>query len=1093
MEFRLLGPLEIRRDGRTLAVGGAKQRTLVVLLLLHANEVVSRDLLIDELWGDRASRDSAHSLDVQISRLRKTLDPAPLVTRSTGYVLDVDPEQIDVFQFERLLEEGRVANAAGDPAEALRLLSRALSLWRGPALADVVYESFARVEIERLEDLRLAATEERVEAELALGRHDAVISEVESLAAKHPLRERLRRQQMLALYRSGRQAEALSVYAETRRRLSEELGLEPSQTLRELEHAILRQDPSLDFVNARLEPRRRSGRLVAAIALAAAAGAAALGVLLAHGGTPSSRAQSLAERNSVALISEASARLVGQSGAQAPLISRFGLGSLWNVSFAGVLNKIDPSSARILGFVNAVPLPCGLAVGAEAVWLTDCTSPHLIRIDPQQVIRTGRYTLPVPREQPYQASQTQSVTFGAGSVWVGQGTDNPSHVYRVDPATGKIEKSIVIPEGGAEALAFGDGVVWVAGGVIGRLSKIDPRANAVTTPARDFGKWMCCVAAGGGYVWTAVGGTLWKLSEDGQVVSSKKLPATIADLRYADGAVWVSVADVGTVVRVDASSDVAKTYRVGHEVYGVDERDGILAVSVQSTAKDVTAGLKGRVVYVALSSDTLDSNTSTDPVGVQSWNADQSAFHYATCAKLYNYPDAAGAAGRQLVPEVAAGWPKVSDGGHTYTFTIRRGFGFSPPSHEQVTAESFRHEIERFLKQPGPWSLQTLRDVVGAQAFAAGRAAHVSGVTANGDLLVIRLRRPSGDFPTRLARPSFCAVPADLATIPYGLPGPIPTAGPYYLADRSRDVLVLKPNPNYHGQRAQKLDAIVYRTGVETGTSAIQIARGRVDYVRERDPALAPNTLVARSSKSRYRLTANNSTDGLALNTGRPLFADVRLRRAVESALDRSVLAHALDAGAFELPTARLLPPNLGGPQAGGGSRLHRDLRTARKLMAGRHVDAVFATYAPATGSVYEPGFVEALRSQLAAIGITVHVTLLRQGSSPTLLASVLAHADIARVATSSGDVDDVVGYLSRLPFLPTAARRQLDRIEALPYPRRDAAAEKLAAGLQRAAIYLGYADAATPELLSKRVGCVIDQPTYAGVDLAALCVRERR
>jgi hypothetical protein len=122
-----------------------------------------------------------------------------------------------------------------------------------------------------------------------------------------------------------------------------------------------------------------------------------------------------------------------------------------------------------------------------------------------------------------------------------------------------------------------------------------------------------------------------------------------------------------------------------------------------------------------------------------------------------------------------------------------------------------------------------------------------------------------------------------------------------------------------------------------------------------------------------------------------------------------------------------------------------------------------------------------------------VHVTLLRQGSSPTLLASVLAHADIARVATSSGDVDDVVGYLSRLPFLPTAARRQLDRIEALPYPRRDAAAEKLAAGLQRAAIYLGYADAATPELLSKRVGCVIDQPTYAGVDLAALCVRERR
>jgi ABC-type transport system substrate-binding protein len=628
--------------------------------------------------------------------------------------------------------------------------------------------------------------------------------------------------------------------------------------------------------------------------------------------------------------------------------------------------------------------------------------------------------------------------------------------------------------------------------VIGRLSKIDPRTNVVTTPTRDFGKWMCCVAAGGGYVWTAVGGTLWKISEDGQVLSSKKLPASIADLRYADGAVWASVADAGTVVRVDATSDVLRTYRVGHEVYGVDARDGVLAVSVQSTAKDVTAGLKGRIVYIALSSDTLDSNTSTDPVGVQSWNADQNAFHYATCAKLYNYPDAAGAAGTRLVPEVAAGWPKVTDGGRTYTFTIRQGFGFSPPSHEQVTAESFRHEIERFLEQPGPWSLRTLSDVVGAKAFVTGRAAHVSGVTANGDLLVIRLLRPAGDLPTRLAQPPFCAVPADLSTVAYGLPAPIRTAGPYYLADRSRDVLVLKPNPNYHGQRPQKLDAIVYRTGVETGVAATQVVRGKVDYVRERDPALAPDTLVARAGKSRYRLTANNSTDGLALNTSRPLFADARLRRAVELALDRSVLAHALDGGVFELPTTRLLPPNLAGPQSGSGSRLGGDLRTARKLMGGRHVDAVLATYAPATGGVYEPGLVAALRSQLAAIGITVHVTPLRQGSSPALIVRVLAHADIARVATSSGDVNDVVGYLSRLPFLPATARKRLDRIEALPYPRRNAAAGELAATLQRAAIYLGYADAATPELLSKRVGCVIDQPMYAGVDLAALCVARR-
>ena len=224
---------------------------------------------------------------------------------------------------------------------------------------------------------------------------------------------------------------------------------------------------------------------------------------------------------------------------------------------------------------------------------------------------------------------------------------------------------------------------------------------------------------------------------------------------------------------------------------------------------------------------------STDPVGVQSWNTDQVQFHYATCAKLFNYPDAAGGMGRQLMPEVAAGWPKVTNSGRTYTFEIRSGFGFSPPSHELVTAESFRHEIERLLSQPGPCILQLLADVVGARAFSLGRTAHVSGITAQGNTLVIRLLKPTGDLPTRLARPAFCAVPAELPTIPGGLPAPIPTAGPYYLSDRSRDVFVLEPNPNYHGPRPQKVDAIVYRTGIDFARAVAQVGQGEVDYVQD--------------------------------------------------------------------------------------------------------------------------------------------------------------------------------------------------------------------------------------------------------------------
>ena len=285
MEFRLLGPLEVLEGGRVVPVGGSKQRALLAVLLLHANEVVSRDRLIDELWGERLPGTAAHSLDHQVSRLRKVLEQSELlVTRPGGYLLQVDPEQIDVRRFEHLLEQGRRANADGMPQQASMALREALGLWRGAALADFAYESFARVEIERLEELRLTALEERIDADLALGQHHALGAELESLIAKHPVRERLRAQLMLALYRSGRQAEALRVYSETRKKLIEDLGIEPGQVLQRLEQAILRQDHSLDSpaAEAGTKTRRRRRTLLSATGLVVAAAAAAAGLLAAR-------------------------------------------------------------------------------------------------------------------------------------------------------------------------------------------------------------------------------------------------------------------------------------------------------------------------------------------------------------------------------------------------------------------------------------------------------------------------------------------------------------------------------------------------------------------------------------------------------------------------------------------------------------------------------------------------------------------------------------------------------------------------------------------------------------------------------------------
>jgi DNA-binding SARP family transcriptional activator len=254
LEFRILGPLEVVEDGRPLPLPGPRQRGLLAFLLLHANQVVSADRLIEELWPGEAPEQGAAALQASVSRLRKALGSGAshLATVAPGYVVRIDGAQLDVRRFERLVEEA----AATDPAAAAGMLREALGLWRGPALADLAYEPFAQAAIVRLEDLHLLAVERRIDADLALGRHAQLVSELEALVAAHPLREGLLAQLMLALYRAGRQAEALECYRVARQALVGELGIDPGPALQELEQAILRQDPSLDL--APRGPRRRS-------------------------------------------------------------------------------------------------------------------------------------------------------------------------------------------------------------------------------------------------------------------------------------------------------------------------------------------------------------------------------------------------------------------------------------------------------------------------------------------------------------------------------------------------------------------------------------------------------------------------------------------------------------------------------------------------------------------------------------------------------------------------------------------------------------------------------------------------------------------
>ena len=387
MEFRLLGPLEVIDGDELVSVGSGKRGALLAYLLMHANEVVPADRLIEELWGERAPATVNKSLQVHVSQLRKELGrgngrgDAILRTRGGGYVAEVAPDDVDVRRFERLVADAR---RAGDPDTTAATLREAIAMWRGPALADFAYEPFAQREIARLEDLRLDALEARVDADLALGRHGELVGELEALLDEHPLREHLRGQLMLALYRSGRQADALAVFRDGRARLVEDLGLEPGPELRELEAAILEQ--RLELAPPRAPPRpRRASRPVPApsrrtrlrIALPLAAGALLICLAAAFALT----------------------RDRDPSRPAAPPPLDLARNSIAAVGHDGGVRFASPLPGR----------PTALAAEGETAWIATVASPALVGVDlgTRSIVRT--VALPI---------RPGSVALGEGMVWV---------------------------------------------------------------------------------------------------------------------------------------------------------------------------------------------------------------------------------------------------------------------------------------------------------------------------------------------------------------------------------------------------------------------------------------------------------------------------------------------------------------------------------------------------------------------------------------------------------------------------------------------------------------------------------------------------
>jgi DNA-binding SARP family transcriptional activator len=580
---------------------------VLALLLLHANEVVSKDRLINELWGDSPPESAANMLQGYVSRLRKTLEPGShrgehevLVSLPPGYVLQIRPDQIDAERFERLTGEGKQLLNDGDADAAADRLRAALALWRGGALDDLAYEEFARADIDRLDESRLQTLEDRIDADLALGWHDRLVGELRELVDRHPLRERLHAQLMAALYRCGRQAEALEVYRDARRALRDELGIEPGPALRELERAILRQDPALGVpapppvpIAARI--RRRWPLLVAAGVLIAGA----LAAVLAVGHSGSAKAV-VVKPHSVVVIDprkNALVRDIPVGGYPGPLAADDRFVYVCNIGDA-TFSRILPDQLKVYD-TSSLSRAIDLAVVNKHLWAADggvaghTPAPPGTVMDYDLLSAQSRTVRLGPSIEGDEEQTTIAADREGAEVWAGN--KDSETVTQLEPSTqAKIHR--VAP--GGLAVVPGAGVretVWASDPTRNRVVRIDaarrrivsqiPIAGFPSRLAADAGAVWVIARGSGGSEWAPTRGTkpvLWRIDPAvNEPVARLRLPLTPIRVALGAGSVWVTAervlsSDGSTVDAAVLRIDPATNRIVGRIALHTSAVDGIV-------------------------------------------------------------------------------------------------------------------------------------------------------------------------------------------------------------------------------------------------------------------------------------------------------------------------------------------------------------------------------------------------------------------------------------------------------------------------------------------------------------------------------------
>jgi peptide/nickel transport system substrate-binding protein len=934
-EFRILGPFEVVEQGHALALGGPRQRAVLAMLLLQRGQVVTTDQLIDQLWDERPPQAPEKTIQIYVSRLRKILGDGMLDTSGPGYRLAITADQVDAERFDDLSGEGRAALRGGEPARASELLRAALALWRGPPLADLAGQGFAQPYIERLADLRLATIEDRIEAELALGGGGGVVPELEMLVAANPLRERLRGQLMLALYRSGRQAEALDAYRNGRLLLIEELGLEPDREVRDLQVRILQHDPGLDppaqsissetgHANRAIAPARadlraarsRKPGVAPVAAILAVLAALIVGVVVTGEGRTAAigalRAPGLGVFDDSSGDPLSAAAL---AGVPTRLTSAFG--SVWATSYdAGTLMRIDVKESTVIQTIPIGTGATGVAAAAGDLWVADSLADQVERVNAgtDEVVQTIHV-----------GSDPTEVATGAGSVWVANNADGT--VSRIDPLTGAVVK--VIPVGASpDGLAVGDGSVWVALGGASGVARLDPLSDAVAQKIL-VGSGPSAIAVGDAGVWVAntLDSTVSLINaRSDTVMFTRAVPGAPDALAATGSSAWI--AGGTSLLTLLSSAGNAKTITSPSAVDALAANGGKLLVGVVGTGADHRGGtLQARISDPAFE--------PFDPAACCDIPDNILGLSYDGLLAFSKSPSDPG----RLVPDLALAIPTAQDRGLTYTFRLRPGLRYW--NGAPVRASDFLRGFERAAENSTYAAYLTALPHAGACPNT--RSCNLAeAIQANDrtETVTLRLTHPDPNLLTALGQPNFAPDP--------GGSGIRPGTGPYRpVRQVVGHLLIFERNPDFHewspaAQPSGYPDKIVLRVDGSASADVAAVAAGRADWTFDSPTESQLGEIELRAPRLLHHYQ-DLATEWADLNTHAPPFNDLKVRQALNYAIDRKAIVMLSGGPQLAAPQCQIIPPTMAGyvpycPYTSHPSAAGRwsapDLARARQLIA---------------------------------------------------------------------------------------------------------------------------------------------------------------